>query len=138
MFLQFIDQGNLIDDNTILVRRTLRSGQKVNFSGNVVILGDVNPGAEVKAFGHVIVFGSLRGMVHAGADGNEQAVVIAFRLQPTQLRIANHITRPPEDGSAAPDQPEIARIKDNVVTIDTFQSGSERQIPQKETDRYLT
>lgn len=121
------EMDDLIDDNTILVRRTLRSGQKINFSGNVVILGDVNPGAEVTASGHVIVLGALRGMVHAGAAGDEQAVVVAFRLQPTQLRIANHITRPPEDESAKPGQQEIARIKDDVVTIEVFQAGGERQ-----------
>lgn len=120
------EMDDLIDDNTILVRRTLRSGQKINFNGNVVILGDVNPGAEVMASGHVIVLGALRGMVHAGAAGDEQAVVVAFRLQPTQLRIANHITRPPEDESARPGQPEIAQIKDDVVTIEVFQIGGER------------
>jgi septum site-determining protein MinC len=138
LVLEMQEQGNkktrkaqeiddLVDDNTILVRRTLRSGQKINFSGNVVILGDVNPGAEVMASGHVVVLGALRGMVHAGAAGDEQAVVVAFRLQPTQLRIANHITRPPEDESARPSQPEIARIKDDVVTIEVFQTGGERQ-----------
>lgn len=113
----------MIDDNTILVRRTLRSGQKIHFDGNVVIVGDVNPGAEIVASGHIIVLGTLRGVVHAGASGDEQAAVLAFRLQPTQLRIANHITRPPDDESTGPEQPEIARIKDNVVTIEVFQSS---------------
>jgi septum site-determining protein MinC len=113
----------MIDDNTILVRRTLRSGQKVHFDGNVVVVGDVNPGAEIVASGHIIVLGTLRGVVHAGAAGDERAAVLAFRLQPTQLRIANHITRPPDDESAGPEQPEIARIKDNVVTIEVFQSN---------------
>lgn len=115
--------GEMIDDNTILVRRTLRSGQKIHFDGNVVVVGDVNPGAEIIASGHVIVLGALRGVVHAGASGNEQAAVLAFRLRPTQLRIANHITRPPDDELTGPEQPEIARIKDNVVTIEIFQSS---------------
>lgn len=117
------DTAEMIDDNTILVRRTLRSGQKVHFDGNVVVVGDVNPGAEIVASGHIIVLGTLRGVVHAGAAGDERAAVLAFRLQPTQLRIANHITRPPDDESAGPEQPEIARIKDNVVTIEVFQSN---------------
>ena len=91
------DQEDLVDENTILVQRTLRSGQSVRYDGNVVVMGDVNPGAEVAATGNVIVMGALRGVVHAGAGGNENAVVMAFRLQPTQLRIANHITRPPDN-----------------------------------------
>lgn len=118
---------DLFDDNTTLVQRTLRSGQKVNFNGSVVVMGDVNPGAEVIATGHVIVLGALRGVVHAGAAGNEQSIILAFRLQPTQLRIANHITRPPEEEYVGPNQPEIARIKNNVVTIEIFQTGGERQ-----------
>ncbi len=113
----------MIDENTILVRRTLRSGQKIHFDGNVVVVGDVNPGAEIVASGHIIVLGALRGVVHAGASGDEQAAVLAFRLQPTQLRIANHITRPPDDEITGPEQPEIARIKDNMVTIEVFQSS---------------
>lgn len=118
---------NLVDENTILVQRTLRSGQSVRYSGNVVILGDVNPGAEVAATGNIIVMGALRGVVHAGANGDETAVVMAFRLNPTQLRIANHITRPPDNETVDMDLPEIARIKDGVVTIEAFQTGGERQ-----------
>ncbi len=122
------DQEDLIDENTILVQRTLRSGQSIRYNGNVVVLGDVNPGAEVSASGNVIVMGSLRGMVHAGASGDESAVVLAFRLRPIQLRISNHITRPPDDESMDIGHPEMARIKDGVVTIEAFQTGGERQV----------
>lgn len=118
---------SLVDENTILVQRTLRSGQSVRYSGNVVILGDVNPGAEVAATGNIIVMGALRGVVHAGANGDETAVVMAFRLNPTQLRIANHITRPPDNETVDLEFPEIARIKEGVVTIEAFQTGGERQ-----------
>ena len=118
---------NLVDENTILVQRTLRSGQSVRYSGNVVILGDVNPGAEVTATGNIIVMGALRGVVHAGANGDETAVVMALSLNPTQLRIANHITRPPDNETVELALPEIARIKDGVVTIEAFQTGGERQ-----------
>jgi len=120
-------QEDLVDDNTILVQRTLRSGQSIHYDGNVVILGDLNPGSEVVAKGNVIIMGVLRGVVHAGACGDENAVVMAFRLQPTQLRIANHITRPPDDEPEDTGQPEMARIKDGVVTIEAFQTGGERQ-----------
>ncbi|BAF59002.1 septum formation inhibitor [Pelotomaculum thermopropionicum SI] len=121
------DKDDLIDENTILVQRTLRSGQSIRYNGNIVVLGDVNPGAEVVASGNVIVMGALRGVVHAGAGGDENAVIMAFRLQPTQLRIANHITRPPDNENVDAENPEVARIKNGVVTIEAFQTGGERQ-----------
>lgn len=105
---------------TLLLCRNLRSGQKICSDGNVVILGDINPGAEVVAGGNILVMGSLRGIAHAGAGGDETAVVAAYRLNPTQIRIANHITRPP-DGEVVTDRdPEVARIRDGKVIIDNL------------------
>lgn len=107
--------------DTMLVQRTLRSGQAIEFDGNIVVLGDVNPGAELIATGHIIVMGALRGVVHAGAMGDESASVTAFLLEPTQLRIATHITRPPDGGNkTAVLEPEVARIKDGVVIIEKY------------------
>ncbi len=110
--------GNLSEE-TILVKRTLRSGQRLIYKGNIVIMGDVNPGAEVVAGNNIIVMGSLRGIVHAGANGNERAVVAAFRLRPTQLRIASYITRAPENDQHL-EQPEIAFIQNGVVVIQRY------------------
>lgn len=110
-------------EKTILIRRTLRSGQKIYYPGNVVIVGDVNPGAEVVAGGNIVVMGAVRGLVHAGALGNEEAVILAFRLQPTQLRIANHFARPPEDDASNGEGPEIARVKNGIVTIESYYPG---------------
>ena len=118
---------DLMDENTILIQRTLRSGQSVSHDGNIVLLGDVNPGAELVATGNIIVLGALRGVVHAGANGDERAIVIAFKLLPTQLRIADHITRAPDNEQVNSKQPEIASIKGGVVTIEAFQNGGERQ-----------
>ena len=120
-------QQAVADENTILIKRTVRSGQSIQFDGNVVILGDVNPGAEIIARGNIVVMGALRGVIHAGATGNENATVAAFRLQPTQLRIANHITRAPDGEYMAPNYPEIARIKDGVVVIELYQMGQDKQ-----------
>ncbi len=120
-------QQNFADENTILIKRTVRSGQCIQFDGSVVVLGDVNPGSEIIASGNIVVMGALRGVVHAGATGNEEATVAAFKLQPTQLRIANHITRAPDGEYLAPDYPEIARIKDGVVVIEVYQLGQDRQ-----------
>ncbi|MCL4424987.1 MAG: septum site-determining protein MinC [Firmicutes bacterium] len=105
-----------------MVKRTLRSGQSIRYSGNVVVLGDVNPGAEVVASGDIIVMGVLRGVAHAGAQGNDRAVVAAFRLQPTQLRIGNYISRPPDNESNEPPSgPEVAQIKNGLVVVEAYQ-----------------
>jgi septum site-determining protein MinC len=79
-----------------VVERTLRSGFSVRHAGHVVVIGDVNAGAQVIAGGSVLVWGRMRGMVHAGADGNEKAVVCALDLSPTQLRIAGLIATTPQ------------------------------------------
>jgi septum site-determining protein MinC len=106
---------------TKFYKGTVRSGQLVSFEGNIVIIGDVNPGGEVLATGNIIVMGSLRGMVHAGADGNKEAVVAALCLQPTQLRIADVITRPPDTQDSRPALiPEMATVKDDMVYIERF------------------
>jgi len=106
---------------TKFYKGTIRSGQLASFEGNIVIIGDVNPGAEVIATGNVIVMGSLRGVVHAGADGNKEAIVAALNLQPTQLRIAGIITRPPDTMEAEESHvPEMAVIRDDMIYIERF------------------
>lgn len=111
-------------DPTLLVRHTMRSGQAVKFSGNVVVLGDVNPGAEIHAGGDIIVMGWLRGLAHAGGDSNEKAKVSAFRLDPTQLRVAHHIGRAPDHADAVtPGIPEMAEVRDGRLIIDRWQES---------------
>ncbi|NLB89416.1 MAG: septum site-determining protein MinC [Syntrophomonadaceae bacterium] len=105
-------------EQTSLICKNLRSGQKVFGEGNIVILGDVNPGAEIIAKGNILVMGNLRGMAHAGAYGDESAIIAAYRLIPTQLRIANHITRPPDGETIVVESPEIARIRAGKVIIE--------------------
>ncbi|HEY8424812.1 MAG TPA: septum site-determining protein MinC [Limnochordales bacterium] len=104
-------------DRTLLVRRTLRSGQRIAYDGHVVVVGDVNPGAEVVASGDIVVMGSLRGVAHAGARGEESAVVVALQLQPLQLRIAHRVARAPDE-PLAERGPEIARVRDGVVEVE--------------------
>ncbi|HEY75296.1 MAG TPA: septum site-determining protein MinC [Thermoflexia bacterium] len=98
----------------LVVRRTLRSGQRIHHSGDVVVLGDVHAGAEIVAGGHVVVWGKLHGTVHAGAMGDEEAVVCALDLAPTQLRIAGYLARSPEERQSRP-VPEVARVRDGKI-----------------------
>jgi len=97
--------------------RTLRGGQRVEHDGDVLVLGNVNADSYISATGNIIVFGTLRGVVHAGCDGNESAVVIAMKMAPQQLRIANHNTRPPDD-MELPETPERAYVEDNQIYIE--------------------
>lgn len=102
----------------LLVQRTLRSGQRVVHDGAVVVLGDINPGAEVLAGGSVIVWGHLRGTVEAGLS-TDGAVVCALDLSPTQLRIGQALARAPEEPEASP-EPEVACERDGRIVVDTW------------------
>lgn len=104
----------------IVVRHTLRSGQAVRHAGHITVIGDVNPGAEVVAGGSIVVWGKLRGIVHAGAMGDEDAVVCALQLAPSQIRIAAHIARPPERGRP-PKVPEIASVQKDRIVVERWQ-----------------
>lgn len=104
----------------VMLRRTLRSGRTVHSPGHVVIYGDVNPGAEVIAIGDIIVWGRLRGNAHAGADGDESAVICALDMIPTQLRIAGYIvTSPAEKRRKA--RPEVALVRDNQIMVEAWE-----------------
>jgi len=89
--------SDIVTDGAYFHRNGLRNGQAINHSGSVVILGDVNAGAEIIAEGNVVVFGAIRGMVHAGSAGDETAFVCALSMWPTQLRIASKITYFPKE-----------------------------------------
>lgn len=115
-----MDEQDIANEQTLLIRRTLRSGQSITFDGNVVIQGDVNPGAHVVCTGDILVLGALRGLAHAGASGNEKAVVVAFRLEPTQLRIAGHISRAPDGELSRPGGPELARVRDSMIQVEAY------------------
>jgi septum site-determining protein MinC len=93
----------------------LRSGQRIKYEGSVVIMGDVNPGSEIIADGNVIVLGTLKGLAHAGANGDATCFVSALSLQPTQLRIAGTISFVPPN--AAKNSPAYAYIKEGQVFI---------------------
>jgi septum site-determining protein MinC len=95
-------------------RGTLRGGQSLQQVGNIVVVGDVNPGAELVATGDIVVFGALRGTAHAGAQGDRAARVAALELMPTQLRIATAIAAGDGSRRAAAEE---ARIQGDRIVI---------------------
>lgn len=99
---------------------TLRSGQVIDYQGHIVVIGDVNPGALLKAEGNIIVLGSLRGVAHAGLGGNTGAIVAAYNLLPTQLRIADTIVRAPDGDVSEGKLPELARFHNGEVVIEPY------------------
>ena len=102
---------DLGDETALFVSKTLRSGMRIEFPGHVVVFGDVNPGAEIVAEGNVLVWGRVRGMIHAGAKGDKSAYICALDLSPTQLRIADEVSAvlKPLDSP----RPEIARLNED-------------------------
>jgi septum site-determining protein MinC len=101
---------------TVYVKGTVRSGQTVSSHGNIVVVGDVNAGAELVATGDILVWGALRGIAHAGAEGDESAKVFALRLEPMQLRIAAKVAIAPDEMRRKKlTGPEVARLRDGHI-----------------------
>lgn len=95
-------------DDPLYIKMTVRSGTEIRHSGSIIIFGDVNAGAELISEGDIIVCGKLKGLAHAGAKGNAQAVVMALHLNATQIRIANFIAR--VDSPTTTFCPEVAFV----------------------------
>ena len=100
---------NLLAADPMYVQMTLRSGTEIRHDGSVIVMGDMNPGSVVIADGDILVWGKLRGTVHAGAGGNAGSIVMAIQMQPSQIRIADFVARGP---SNVPAQffPEVAYV----------------------------
>ena len=81
---------------TLYLRKTIRSGQSISSDGNIIVIGDVNPGAEIIAKGDITVWGILGGIAHAGSDGNNYAKIRALKLNPVQIRIGEVFARRPD------------------------------------------
>ena len=122
--------GSLTPDSgrTEILQHGLRAGFRGEYRGSVVVLGDVNPGAELIAAGDVIVMGVLRGVVHAGAGGRTDAIVYARPIASAQIRIAGAVARSADDNSLgamrrSQERPEaeLARLQDGVIQIESYQ-----------------
>ncbi len=99
---------------TKYIQNCIRSGQKEEYSGSLVIFGDVNAGAEIIAGGNIAILGSLRGLAHAGANGNTMAVISANSIDVTQVRIANLV----REIELKIDKCPVCKIKDNNIVIE--------------------
>lgn len=108
------------DVQMLVVNRTLRGGQEVQSRGSVLILGNVNPGAQVIAGGSIDIRGTCRGIVHAGAYGDREACIIADHLMPVQIRIADVIAQSPEQYEK-PELAERALVKDGQIVIEPIE-----------------
>lgn len=95
-------ESSVETSETKFIRGNLRSGQKEEYSGSIAILGDVNYGAEVIAGENIIVTGKIRGLAHAGANGNKKAIICANSIEPTQVRISNILKEIPENDYKVP------------------------------------
>ncbi len=117
------DPVTIDDKQTIYVNQTLRSGQTLEFDGNIVIIGDCHPGSEIKASGDITVWGVLGSIAHAGSRGNRNAKIRALKMNAVQLRIANCYSRRPDSGNipyivkSAIFTPEEARIVDDNIVL---------------------
>ncbi len=111
---------NVHKGESLVVRATIRSGQLIQYKGDVVVVGDVNPGAHIKAEGSVIIMGNMRGVVQAGANGDYSAFIAAYKMQPTQLRIGDIITRAPDGKGSKYNNPEIAMVKQGMIVVEPY------------------
>lgn len=111
----------------LLARRRVRSGQVLRHPGHIVVIGDVNPGAQLIAGGDIIVWGRLQGTVHAGALGDASAVICALDMSPALIKIADvaRALRPGERRSRnKAGQPETARLKDQQIMLTTWERSA--------------
>jgi len=106
------------DETALFINKTLRSGTRVEFPGHVVVLGDVNPGAEIIAEGNVIVWGRLRGAVHAGSKGDDNVRVCALDFAPIKLSVAEEAVNIQRLKKTS--NPVVAFIRNERVVIEPW------------------
>ena len=114
---------NIEFDGDVIVMTDMKSGSQVSSTSNVVVMGDVSSGARVVANGNVIVMGSVKGFIHAGANGNENAYAVASHLTPKILQISDNIAEAPDDDSYEYQRqsgPEIAFVSDGMMVIESY------------------
>ncbi|HOE56964.1 MAG TPA: septum site-determining protein MinC [Bacillota bacterium] len=117
--IEQLPSENVHTGEALIIRATIRSGQLIQYDGDVIVIGDVNPGAHIKATGSVIIMGNVRGIIQAGANGDYSAFIVAHKMQPAQLRIGDIITRSP-DRLGDMDNPEIAMVNQGMIVVEPY------------------
>jgi septum site-determining protein MinC len=122
-------EGNMpAPQRTEVIGKTMRAGTRRELPGNVIVLGDVNPGVELIAGGDVIVSGTIRGLVHAGATGREDAIIWAGRIAAPQIRLAHAMARAPEGSTldnlrhADTEVAEVVRLEGGQIVIEPYKA----------------
>ncbi len=100
----------------LYLQMTIRSGVEIRHSGTVVVLGDINPGGIAISNGDILVWGRLRGVAHAGANGNAKCLIMALQMEPTQLRIAKYVARAPAN-QLEEYYPEVAYVTPDGIRL---------------------
>ncbi len=118
-FEKVFDQGKI-------VYGPVRSGQRIQYPGSIIVLGDINPGGEVIADGHILVWGRLQGIAHAGASGRVDAIIGALIFDPTQVRIGPYMAQGSAQGT--PGMPEVARVAEGRIVVESWEMWKRRLV----------
>lgn len=113
-----IEPEQSMADHVMVIEQTVRGGQEIIYDGSILVKGNVNPGAQVIAGGNIEIEGTCRGLVHAGAYGDMNAMITARRMRALQIRIASLAARAPDNFEEV-DHPECARIKNGEIVIES-------------------
>ena len=120
---------NIEFDGDVIIMTDMKSGSQVSTTCNVVVMGDISSGARVVANGNVTVMGSVYGFIHAGANGNKNAYVVAGNLNPKILQIAGNIAEAPDDENHEQNIqniPEIAFVSNDIIVIESYLPKNEK------------
>lgn len=111
------EEASKKQERLLVHKGMVRSGQTFTCTGSVLFIGDINPGGSIIAGGDIFIMGSLRGLAHAGSQGDERAVIAASHMRPTQLRIAGIISRPPDEWGFDESHMDFAYLNDGKMEI---------------------
>lgn len=119
---------NIQFDGDVVVMGDMKPGSQILTTGNVVVMGDVVSGCKIVAYGNVTVMGKLEGFIHAGAYGNTNSYIVSNNLNPKILKIAQYIAEAPDDESSnnRNSKPEIAFVNNNMIVIESYESKNLR------------
>lgn len=111
------------ENEVVSMARVIRSGQVIEVEGDLLLIGDVNPGGTIKAGGNIFIMGTLKGIAHAGCNGNAEAVIAASVMKPSQLRISEFISRSPDQNEDDGRIMECAYVSgDSQIIVDRLQA----------------